>query len=70
MSDPGSTDADRLLDIELPHSFRGLDPEAVQSLEITYEALPLLGAEPILGRRFTAEDDRPGSPPTVRMGVP
>ncbi|HEY5886770.1 MAG TPA: hypothetical protein VIT24_03530 [Acidimicrobiales bacterium] len=32
MSDPGSTDADRLLDIELPHSFRGLDPEAVQSL--------------------------------------
>lgn len=32
MSDPGSTDADRLLDIELPHSFRGLDPEAVQNL--------------------------------------
>jgi hypothetical protein len=32
VSDPGSTDADRLLDIELPHSFRGLDPEAVQSL--------------------------------------
>ena len=32
MSDPGSTDADRLQDIELPHSFRGLDPEAVQNL--------------------------------------
>ena len=43
------------------------EPEAVQSLEITYEALPLLGADPILGRRFTAEDDRPGSPPTAMI---
>ncbi len=32
MSDSGPTDADRLLDIDLPHSFRGLDPEAVQGL--------------------------------------
>ena len=41
------------------------EPEAVQSLEVTHEALSLLGGEPILGRRFTAEDDRPGSPPTA-----
>ncbi len=32
MTDSGSSDADRLLDIDLPHSFRGLDPEAVQDL--------------------------------------
>ena len=32
MTDPGASDADRLLDIDLPHSFRGLDPEAVQAL--------------------------------------
>jgi predicted permease len=40
-------------------------PEAVQSLEVTHEALSLLGAEPILGRQFNAEDDRPGSAPTA-----
>jgi len=32
VTDSGASDADRLLDIELPHSFRGLDPEAVQDL--------------------------------------
>ena len=32
MTDPGASDADRLLDIDLPHSYRGLDPEAVQEL--------------------------------------
>ena len=41
------------------------EPEAVQSLEVTHEALSLLGADPILGRQFAAEDDRPGSAPTA-----
>jgi predicted permease len=41
------------------------EPEAVQSLEVTHEALSLLGADPILGRQFGAEDDRPGSAPTA-----
>jgi predicted permease len=41
------------------------EPEAVQSLEVTHEALSLLGAHPILGRQFNAEDDRPGSAPTA-----
>jgi predicted permease len=41
------------------------EPEAVPSLEVTYEALSLLGADPILGRQFGAEDDRPGSAPTA-----
>jgi predicted permease len=41
------------------------EPEAVQSLEVTHEVLALLGGEPVLGRIFTAEDDRPGSLPTA-----
>jgi hypothetical protein len=32
VSDPGGADLDRLLDPNLPHTFRGLDPEAVQGL--------------------------------------
>ena len=32
MSDSGGADLDRLLDPNLPHTFRGLDPEAVQGL--------------------------------------
>ena len=32
MSDTGGADLDRLLDPNLPHTFRGLDPEAVQGL--------------------------------------
>ena len=43
------------------------EPQAVQSLEVTHEALPLLGVHPILGRQFTAEDDRPGSAPTAMI---
>jgi predicted permease len=41
------------------------EPEAVESLEVTHEVLALLGGEPIRGRLFTAEDDRPGSLPTA-----
>jgi predicted permease len=43
------------------------EPEAVQSLEVTHEVLALLGAEPIVGRRFAAADDLPGSPPTAMI---
>jgi hypothetical protein len=32
VSDSGGSDLDRLLDPDLPHTFRGLDPEAVQGL--------------------------------------
>jgi len=41
------------------------EPEAVQSLEVTHEVLPMLGADPIIGRSFSAADDVAGSPPTV-----
>ncbi len=32
MSDPGESEPDRLLDVELPTAFRGLDPDAVHAL--------------------------------------
>lgn len=41
------------------------EPESVQSLEVTHEVLPMLGATPILGRGFTEADDRPESAPTA-----
>jgi predicted permease len=41
------------------------DPEAVQSLEVTHEVLPILGVAPIIGRTFSAADDEAGSRPSV-----
>jgi putative ABC transport system permease protein len=41
------------------------EPESVASLEMTYEVLAILGATPVLGRNFNADDDKPGAAPTV-----
>jgi putative ABC transport system permease protein len=41
------------------------EPESVPSVEVTHEILPMLGAEPILGRSFNQADDLPGSAPTA-----
>ncbi len=38
------------------------EAEAVPSLQVTHEILPMLGADPIRGRGFTEADDRPESP--------
>lgn len=38
------------------------EPERVEVLAVTDGTLPLLRVRPILGRLFTEEDDRPGSP--------
>ena len=43
-------------------------PEQVEAVRVTDGLLPILRVEPTLGRRFTAEDDRPGSPATVLLG--
>lgn len=43
------------------------EPEQVSALLVTDGTLPLLGAEPILGRRFSREDDSPGTPETVTL---
>jgi predicted permease len=41
------------------------EPERVEALAVTESTLPLLGVHPILGRLFSKEDDRPGSPVRV-----
>ncbi len=40
-------------------------PEEVRVLQVTASVLPMLGAQPLLGRLFTPQDDAPGSPRTV-----
>jgi predicted permease len=43
------------------------DPQDVQYAVVTAGLLRLLGADPVVGRRFTAEDDRPGAAPVVQV---
>jgi predicted permease len=43
------------------------EPEQVHSLLVTNGVLVALGAQPILGRRFSANDDLPTSPETVML---
>jgi len=37
------------------------EPERVATLAITAHLLPILGVQPVLGRTFTEQDDRPGA---------
>jgi predicted permease len=46
----------------------GGDAERVTGAYATAEIFAVLGAEPILGRGFTADDDRPGAPPVAVLG--
>jgi len=47
-------------------SVTGLDePEEVPAVRLTYGTLPALGVQPAMGRRFSVEDDRAGSPETT-----
>ena len=41
------------------------EPERVHAVDFTYGLLPTLGAQPALGRLFSAKDDSPGSPETI-----
>jgi putative ABC transport system permease protein len=43
------------------------DPERFQGAAITWDMFPILGVQPILGRHFRAEDDRPGAEPVVML---
>ena len=41
------------------------EPEQVDVLYVSFQVLPMLGAEPLIGRVFTEEDDTPETPQTV-----
>jgi predicted permease len=41
------------------------EPEEVRGVEVTSALLPVLGAQPMLGRTFSLNDDSPGTPETV-----
>jgi predicted permease len=41
------------------------DPEQIKTVWMTQEVLVVLGAQPFLGRRFSIDDDMPGTPETV-----
>ena len=41
------------------------EPEEVPTLFVTDGILPMLGAQPMLGRLFSKADDAPGGPETV-----
>jgi putative ABC transport system permease protein len=43
------------------------EPERYRGSAISHGLFQLLGAEPVLGRRFTADDDRPGAQPVVLL---
>jgi predicted permease len=49
-------------------SITGLaEPEQVEGIDVTEGTLPILGAQPILGRSFTAKDCQAGSPRTAML---
>ncbi len=41
------------------------DPQRIFDSEVTSRVIPLLGAQPLLGRVFTALDEKPGAPGTL-----
>ena len=43
------------------------EPERVQALDVTDGTLVLLGVQPVIGRRFTADDDSPRTPERVML---
>jgi predicted permease len=54
---------------EASYTITGLaEPERVPGLVVTERLLPLVGAEPMVGRTFSANDDSPGNPLTVMLG--
>ncbi len=43
------------------------EPERVTCLTVTHRTLPMLGIQPILGRAFTDQNEKPGSPDVVLL---
>ena len=46
----------------------GAQPERVGTIRVSSGLLPMLGVQPLLGRTFTADEDRPGAPATALLG--
>lgn len=42
--------------------------ERVDGAQVTYDLAAAMGVEPVVGRLFTAEDDRPGAAPVALLG--
>ena len=49
-------------------SDEGRAPDRFVGPYISYNAFKLIGQQPMLGRDFLSEDDRPGAPPVVILG--
>jgi len=49
-------------------NFDGDAPERIRSARVQANVFPILGVQPILGRDFTAEEDRPNGPSVVILG--
>lgn len=49
-------------------NFDGDEPERVRTAQVQANVFPILGVRPILGRNFTAEEDRPNGPSVVILG--
>lgn len=47
---------------------KGDDPFRVAALAVSQSFLPMLGIEPVVGRSFSADEDRPGGAPVVVIG--
>ena len=45
------------------------DPENLQGIRVTANFFPTLGVQPLLGRTFTADDDRPGGPNVALLSL-
>jgi len=43
------------------------EPQHLEGAALTAEVLPMLGVQPLIGRLFTADDDRPGAQPTLLL---
>jgi predicted permease len=55
--------------IERPFNISGTEAaERVGGALVSWETFPLLGAQPVLGRSFTRDDDRVGAAPVVMLG--
>jgi putative ABC transport system permease protein len=44
------------------------EPEKIMAATVSHQFFEVLGVSPVLGRGFTAEDDRPGAPPVAILG--